>query len=424
MATGIDAQFHRAVDIVQSLPKGGPVQTSYEEKLALYALYKQATEGDIRIPRPGLLDMLGRAKWDSWNKQKGVDTVAAKRSYVGALLKILRKHPDPSTIQFTEEIESFGVFPNRPSSPSSSTSSYHSSQASPPDSPLQTGPSYILHPPDPTMPIPDVPPEIIPPSALNSSHRSLLNLLQSPAPPSEQSISALRPGTASRAHSLRESEKARDLNRPAIRGIAAAPFAPMPSVPPSPMGRASSSGVPFRQYSPLVPPPMTPDPYFPNPNSNFIPRPGSASTFSPAPPINVTHALQSIQLSLTALHERLSTLERSQAMLLRKEDRRRTWLSFLTEEDEVDELEDEADRLRRSNIRTGDTATTVRRKRRAGLPIRVVWALLAGLRRAAVDLGTFALMMLVVTVIFGGGWRRARQSLTRLLVRARGYLDI
>jgi hypothetical protein len=32
----IDALFDRTVDIVQSLPKAGPIQTSYEEKLALY----------------------------------------------------------------------------------------------------------------------------------------------------------------------------------------------------------------------------------------------------------------------------------------------------------------------------------------------------------------------------------------------------
>jgi hypothetical protein len=32
----IDAQFDRAVEIVQGLPKTGPIQTSYEEKLALY----------------------------------------------------------------------------------------------------------------------------------------------------------------------------------------------------------------------------------------------------------------------------------------------------------------------------------------------------------------------------------------------------
>ena len=32
----IDAQFDRAVEIVQSLPKNGPIQTGYEEKLAMY----------------------------------------------------------------------------------------------------------------------------------------------------------------------------------------------------------------------------------------------------------------------------------------------------------------------------------------------------------------------------------------------------
>ena len=32
----IDAQFDRAVEIVQSLPKNGPIQTDYEEKLTMY----------------------------------------------------------------------------------------------------------------------------------------------------------------------------------------------------------------------------------------------------------------------------------------------------------------------------------------------------------------------------------------------------
>lgn len=32
----IDAQFDRAVEIVQGLPKNGPIQTGYEEKLTMY----------------------------------------------------------------------------------------------------------------------------------------------------------------------------------------------------------------------------------------------------------------------------------------------------------------------------------------------------------------------------------------------------
>ena len=35
-AQAIDAQFDRAVQIVQGLPKTGPIQTGYEEKLAMY----------------------------------------------------------------------------------------------------------------------------------------------------------------------------------------------------------------------------------------------------------------------------------------------------------------------------------------------------------------------------------------------------
>ena len=32
----IDAQFDRAVQVVQGLPKNGPIQTGYEEKLEMY----------------------------------------------------------------------------------------------------------------------------------------------------------------------------------------------------------------------------------------------------------------------------------------------------------------------------------------------------------------------------------------------------
>lgn len=32
----IDAQFNRAVEIVQNLPKTGPIQTGYEDKLDMY----------------------------------------------------------------------------------------------------------------------------------------------------------------------------------------------------------------------------------------------------------------------------------------------------------------------------------------------------------------------------------------------------
>jgi diazepam-binding inhibitor (GABA receptor modulating acyl-CoA-binding protein) len=39
--------------------------------LKIYALYKQASEGDVDGKRPGFTDMVGRAKWDAWNGLKG-----------------------------------------------------------------------------------------------------------------------------------------------------------------------------------------------------------------------------------------------------------------------------------------------------------------------------------------------------------------
>lgn len=56
---------------------------SNEHLLELYGLYKQATDGDVKGGRPGMLDPVGRAKWDAWAARKGTGGVEAKRLYVG-----------------------------------------------------------------------------------------------------------------------------------------------------------------------------------------------------------------------------------------------------------------------------------------------------------------------------------------------------
>ncbi|KAJ6516197.1 hypothetical protein C8R45DRAFT_959228 [Mycena sanguinolenta] len=109
----IDAQFDRAVEIVQGLPKTGPIQTGYDEKLAMYSLYKQATVGNVTSPRPGLWDMLGRAKWDAWAKHKDLDPYEAKWLYVGTLMKVLRKYSDRTvSADLIQELESYGGDPS------------------------------------------------------------------------------------------------------------------------------------------------------------------------------------------------------------------------------------------------------------------------------------------------------------------------
>jgi acyl-CoA-binding protein len=50
--------------------------------LQLYALYKQASSGDVDGKRPGFTDMVGRAKWDAWNAIKGKDPKAAMQEYI------------------------------------------------------------------------------------------------------------------------------------------------------------------------------------------------------------------------------------------------------------------------------------------------------------------------------------------------------
>ncbi|MBF9253982.1 acyl-CoA-binding protein [Pontibacter sp. 172403-2] len=50
--------------------------------LQLYALYKQATEGDIQTARPGGFDFKNIAKWDAWKSMEGKSREEAQDAYV------------------------------------------------------------------------------------------------------------------------------------------------------------------------------------------------------------------------------------------------------------------------------------------------------------------------------------------------------
>ncbi|NJM43153.1 MAG: acyl-CoA-binding protein [Brachymonas sp.] len=50
--------------------------------LKIYSLYKQGSVGDNEEKKPGITDMVGRAKWDAWNKIKGTDQDDAMQQYV------------------------------------------------------------------------------------------------------------------------------------------------------------------------------------------------------------------------------------------------------------------------------------------------------------------------------------------------------
>ena len=74
----LSAKFEDAQKRVKQLSKS----PSNEDLLELYALYKQATVGDVTGSRPGMLDMKGRAKFDAWSKKKGTSKDDAMTAYV------------------------------------------------------------------------------------------------------------------------------------------------------------------------------------------------------------------------------------------------------------------------------------------------------------------------------------------------------
>ena len=56
--------------------------------LKIYALYKQATQGDNTEKKPGFSDMVGRAKWDAWNGFKGTAKDDAMQQYVDLIASL------------------------------------------------------------------------------------------------------------------------------------------------------------------------------------------------------------------------------------------------------------------------------------------------------------------------------------------------
>ncbi len=58
--------------------------------LELYALYKQATSGDVSGSRPGMMDLKGRAKYDAWTKRKGMSKDAAMQAYMALVDKLAK----------------------------------------------------------------------------------------------------------------------------------------------------------------------------------------------------------------------------------------------------------------------------------------------------------------------------------------------
>ncbi|HAN77094.1 MAG TPA: acyl-CoA-binding protein [Bacteroidales bacterium] len=74
----LNEQFEKAVADVQQLS----ARPSNDNLLKLYALYKQATEGDVTGEAPGGFDFKAIAKYSAWKALKGKTSDNAKSEYI------------------------------------------------------------------------------------------------------------------------------------------------------------------------------------------------------------------------------------------------------------------------------------------------------------------------------------------------------
>ncbi len=77
-------QFEASIEKGKGLPN-----QSNETLLELYGLYKQATVGDVEGERPSGFDFRGAAKYDAWEKRRGMSTDDAMRAYVDLIDRLV-----------------------------------------------------------------------------------------------------------------------------------------------------------------------------------------------------------------------------------------------------------------------------------------------------------------------------------------------
>mmetsp|Transcript_22834 Transcript_22834/g.90529 ORF Transcript_22834/g.90529 Transcript_22834/m.90529 type:complete len:207 (-) Transcript_22834:1077-1697(-) len=81
-----DAAFDAACAAARALPDGA---LSVEAKLALYALYKQATVGDCAEAKPAFWELERGAKWRAWRGRAGLAATEAREAYCSLVAELL-----------------------------------------------------------------------------------------------------------------------------------------------------------------------------------------------------------------------------------------------------------------------------------------------------------------------------------------------
>jgi diazepam-binding inhibitor (GABA receptor modulating acyl-CoA-binding protein) len=82
----LKARFEQALADSKLLP----AKPDNNTLLQIYSLFKQGSVGDATGERPGMMDFVGRAKFDAWAALKGKSTEAAQQAYID-LIESLKK---------------------------------------------------------------------------------------------------------------------------------------------------------------------------------------------------------------------------------------------------------------------------------------------------------------------------------------------
>lgn len=80
------SEFEQAQKDVHTLSK----KPGNEHLLVLYSHFKQATDGDVKGARPGLLNVTGRLKYDAWARLKGMSRADAEAGYIAKVKALLK----------------------------------------------------------------------------------------------------------------------------------------------------------------------------------------------------------------------------------------------------------------------------------------------------------------------------------------------
>jgi diazepam-binding inhibitor (GABA receptor modulating acyl-CoA-binding protein) len=82
--TEINSRFEQAGIAAKSLPEKPDNNTL----LQLYAFFKQGSSGDVSGTKPGMFDFVAAAKYEAWERIKGLSQDDAKTQYIELVSKL------------------------------------------------------------------------------------------------------------------------------------------------------------------------------------------------------------------------------------------------------------------------------------------------------------------------------------------------